>query len=85
MPDHNEEELAAVANAIKHYFDAHPNAADSVEGIARWWLTRQRFKEATETIEKALECLVAEGEVTKMVTGEGKFVYSYAKGKMTRD
>lgn len=64
VPDANEEAPAAVADAIKCYLDAHPNAADSVEGIAHWWLTRQRFEDATEVVEEALERLVAKGEIT---------------------
>jgi hypothetical protein len=79
VPDNNKEALAAVANAIKRYLDAHPHAADSVEGIARWWLTRQRFEEAMEIVEEALERLVAKDEVTKTVMGEGKILYSRSK------
>lgn len=85
MPDCNEEALVAVADAIKRYLDTRPNAADSAEGIARWWLARQRFEETMEIVERALEHLVAEGEVAKAVTGEGKVVYSYPKGKVQRD
>ncbi len=76
MPNTTEEALAAVADAIKRYLDAHPNVADSVEGIVHWWLTRQRLEDATEVVEEALERLAAKGEVTKTITGEGKILYS---------
>lgn len=81
MPDNDEEATATVAGEIKRYLEAHPNAADSAEGIARWWLARQRFEEATEIVQRALEHLVAEGEVVKTVTGEGRILYSRTKGK----
>lgn len=82
MTEENDERaIAEVAEAIKRYLNAHPNAADSVEGIARWWLARQRFEEAAEIVQQALEHLVVEGEVVKAVTGEGKVLYSRTKQK----
>lgn len=81
MPDSNEELIAAVADVIKRYLDAHPNAADSVEGIAYWWLARQRLEDSKEIVEEALEHLVAEGEITKTATREGKTLYFRAKEK----
>lgn len=80
MPDNNEA-ITSVADTVKRYFAAHPNAADSVEGITRWWLARQRFEETTEVVEQALEYLAAEGEIAKTVTREGKILYSRTKEK----
>jgi hypothetical protein len=85
VADKNEAVITEVEEAIRRYLRTYPNAADNVEGITHWWLARQRFGETKETVEQALERLVAEGEVTKTVTGEGKVVYSYAKRKMTGD
>lgn len=55
MPDYDEEAIAAVADEIKRYLEARPNAADTVEGISHWWLTRQRFEKATEIAQWAIE------------------------------
>lgn len=79
VADNDEKAVAAVAAEIKRYLEAHPNAADSVEGITRWWLARQRFEEATQTVQRALDHLVTEGEVVKSVTGEGRLLYSRTK------
>ncbi|MDN5849417.1 MAG: winged helix DNA-binding domain-containing protein [Nitrococcus sp.] len=65
VPDSDEEAIALVAREIKRYLDAHPNATDSLRGITRWWLARQRFETATEIVQRALEHLVAEGELIK--------------------
>jgi hypothetical protein len=76
VPKPEEMLIAAAAETIQRYLDAHPNAADSVEGIARWWLTRQRYEEAIKIVEQALERLVAEGKVAKTTTAEGTILYS---------
>jgi hypothetical protein len=77
--------VATVAETIQRYLDAHPNAADSVEGITRWWLTRQRYEEAIKIVEQALERLVAEGKVAKTVTAEGTVLYSCAHLRLKHD
>jgi hypothetical protein len=83
VPEPEEVAITAVAKTIQRYLDAHPNAADSVEGITRWWLTRQRYEEATKIVEQALERLVAEGKVAKTVTAEGAVLY-YSSSPQTR-
>lgn len=77
----DEQAVAEVAEIIKRYLDTYPNAADSIEGIARWWLGRQRFEERLKAVEQALEYLVAKGEVARTVAADGKAIYSRAPGK----
>ena len=67
---------AALAREIRAYLKAHPNAADSVDGIAKWWLARQRYVEALDEIQEALEELVVQGVVAKHVTAGGKTIYA---------
>ena len=76
---HNELNIIAVAREIRQYLEHYPEAADTLEGIARWWLTQQRFQQARDTVQQALDQLVAEGVVEKYITAEGKTVYSNAK------
>ncbi len=79
MPTNRNADVAAIAQEINRYLDSHPNAADSLKGVLRWWLLRQRYEDSVETVCAALEYLVAVGEVSKTVTPKGKAVYSRVK------
>lgn len=74
--DRDSDEVINVANEIMEYLHDHPNAADSLDGVVSWWLTRQRFKSAREIVERALEYLVDEGVVNKKIRGVNNPVYS---------
>lgn len=74
-----EDEIAEVARQIERYLDAHPNAADSAEGILRWWLTRQRYEESVGKVLQALEQLLQQGTVCKRVLQDGQVLYTGGK------
>ncbi|MGH8763843.1 MAG: hypothetical protein ACREUR_11565 [Nitrosospira sp.] len=63
---------------IVEYLRAHPSAADTVDGIILYWLGRQRYETAKDTIERALEDLVLQGVIEYVATGEKK-VFRLAK------
>jgi len=67
MPE-QAERVQAIANEVERYLTDHPQAADSVEGIASWWLARQRIHYELEMVRSALEHLRHKGVVLK--TGE---------------
>lgn len=71
--------MVTIAQEIKNYLMAHPNAADSREGIVKWWLTRQRYEEALGQVQIALDQLVAEGVISKRRAADGKVVYASAE------
>ena len=73
-----DENIGAVVQEIKEYLIIHPNAADGLEGIAKWWLSRGCYEQAVHRVERALEYLVAQGTVKKVITADGKTVYSSA-------
>ena len=75
MSANDQDEIRSIAMEIKHYLDEHPNAADSVEGIAKWWLTRQRYEEALERVQKALDYLVVNGMVQSVKARTDKVIY----------
>lgn len=66
--------ITEIASTIRDYLVTHPHAADTVEGIATWWLIQQRYEYALEEVEQALEQLVSSGLVKK-VQGNGHWVY----------
>lgn len=55
---------------IRRYCATHPNAADTLEGIA-WWLAQQRYGEALDALRAAVDGLVAEGVLTRYEDGGG--------------
>ncbi len=79
------EDVDALAQEIMRYFADHPKASDSVQGIAKWWLSHQRYIEAEELVGLALEQLVAEGKIQKIRTTGSDFVYAYKKANHGRD
>ena len=60
-----EDRVKTVAREIEHYLEAHPGAADSLEGIASWWVSRQRIRDELEIVQAALEQLADTGIVSK--------------------
>lgn len=54
--------FAEVAEAILCYLDEHPDAADTAEGITKWWLPA-KWDIDDETVRMALAHLMNEGLV----------------------
>ena len=77
--------IERVAGEIERYFLLHPAAADTAEGIAKWWLTRQRYLEAVEIVEAALDRLIRKRRVTKKANNYGINVYRYKPLKKPGD
>ena len=80
----HDEEVVNIAREIKDYLEVHPNAADSLEGVVKWWLGRQRLETAASKVKKALEYLDQRGVVTKSLTVDGQTVYSMASQRSDR-
>ncbi len=53
------------AQEILRYFLSHPAAKDTLEGIAKWWLDRQRVERGVEEVAESLRLLVARGFVVE--------------------
>ncbi len=52
-----------LSSLILRYLLRHPDARDSVEGIAQWWLLAQRVEDEVENVKEALDLLIQEGLV----------------------
>jgi hypothetical protein len=62
-----------VAREILRYFLRHPEAADSLAGIARWRLMQESVRHSVEKTGEALQWLIDEGfmrEETRVATGK---------------
>lgn len=69
-------DVAAAADEIRRYLASHPHASDSLAGIQGWWLTDDARRTSPETVQRALDELVAEGVVASRTLGDGTVVYS---------
>ena len=73
-------DIERVSAEIQRYLQSHPHAADTLEGITRWWLTRQRYEEAATVVKKALDILIARGLVSQSTNMDDQCIYR--KGKI---
>jgi hypothetical protein len=55
-----------VGEWICHYLRRHPRAADTPQGIQRWWLAPNDGEVALLSVEQALAELESEGVVQKL-------------------
>ena len=58
-----------LAEDLLAYLAEHPGAMDTREGIAEWWLLRQRVRVVVEQVDRVLRRLTEEG--TLKATGAG--------------
>ena len=69
--------LARVAEAIRRYLDERPHAADTVEGIAQWWVPHEGADIPPDWVETTLQRLEAEG-VVRPVRAGGRVIWRRA-------
>ncbi len=72
--------LDALADEILRYLHSHSSAADTTEGIARWWINRQRIEDTVTRVQSALDRLVAEEQIEPRVIPGGETLYSLRQG-----
>ncbi|HEY6988843.1 MAG TPA: hypothetical protein VH369_10690 [Bryobacteraceae bacterium] len=59
-----------VAEAVLGYLREHPKAMDTLEGIAYFWVMRQRVAAEVTILSRVLERLTASGRLEKIGSGE---------------
>jgi len=60
---------------ILDYLARNPQAQDTLDGIAGWWLLEQQFLRTKETVQKILDQLVTEGTIESIQGPDGKIHY----------
>ena len=55
-----------IDRAVLTYLEAHPSAADTLEGIVAWWLEQRRIRYGVEIVSGALERLITSGAVEEL-------------------
>ena len=74
------QDIDALATAIRSYLREHPNAADTLEGVARWWLAGGAGEAWLSTVQRAIEQLVKRGEMVGQTLRDGTVIYERNKG-----
>ena len=82
MPDNNDEESKVLAEQIERYLDSHPDAADSLEGIVKWWIPHQQYIESVDKVYKALNYLVENGMLSQKTLSDGSKIYVKKNGRL---
>lgn len=70
-----DEHLTLIIDAILRYLHDHPDAADTVEGIAKWWLPAA-WRVDIDAVQCALFRLEAQGLVHRRINADRHEVYS---------
>ncbi len=71
-------EILVLANEISDYLEQHPEAADSLEGIRKWWLSQNNSFQMSKDVFDALEYLCDNNVVIKTIAQAGNIIYSSA-------
>ncbi len=79
MQEEERETIGAIANQVRDYLSAHPNAADTLEGITGWWLPQQGADANPELVQRAIDDLVARQEVARIESADGHVLYTRAQ------
>ena len=61
---------------ILAYLASHPHAADSAQGVARWWLGPHASVLPVSDVESALRQLVASQQLREEALSDGTTLYS---------
>jgi Fe2+ or Zn2+ uptake regulation protein len=64
---------------ILDYLKKNPKAGDTLEGITRWWLERERIENSVDKVIRALENLVEKGLVKGTKVKGGSLFYRVNK------
>jgi hypothetical protein len=69
-----------VREALRRYLRERPNAADTLTGIAQWWLPESIRGISIERLQAAIADLIAANEVRCTILPDGTQLYARAGG-----
>jgi hypothetical protein len=62
----------ALSDLVLGYLAEHPEAMETLDGIAEWWIDRRLIRVDVEALASALERLTAQGTLEAIGTGRGR-------------
>lgn len=65
----DQQKEAELSHAILLYLEEHPQAQDTVEGIASFWVMRQKVREDVEAVARVLNELTQSGQLEEIRQG----------------
>jgi hypothetical protein len=66
----DEQNEAELSRAILLYLEEHPQAQDTLEGIASFWVMRQKVREDVEAVAIVLSKLTKSGQLEEIRQGQ---------------
>ena len=64
-----------LANEIMEYLEQCPNAADTLENITQWWVTKLLYERSKVQVKEALEYLIDEKKMECISISDDKKIY----------
>jgi len=65
---------------ILEYLQTHQQAGDTLEGIAKWWLTFKRIDDSVIQVKRSLDNLKSKGVVREKRLPDGRLLYVLSEG-----
>jgi hypothetical protein len=78
VPEHDE-----ICKELLGYLHEHPDAMDTLTGIAGWWLPRHRMRVGVEKVAQALRTLEGE-QLIERIGGEDNPLYRLRRDRRDR-
>jgi hypothetical protein len=72
----HDEMINRLTRAIVGYVSAHPNASDTLEGVARWWVASDAEHAPVDVLQRALDLLTDRHVLTRRVLPDGRHTYA---------
>ena len=85
MPADATPPMRELRDAIRRYLGERPDAADTLTGIAQWWLPEAMRGVSIDMLRLALAGLIASQEVRCMLLPDGSELYARAGGQVPAD
>lgn len=71
-PDPEDPNQRALRELVLGYLSEHPQAVETLEGIAEWWIERRSIRVELETLSQVLEDLIARDLIEAGGTGASR-------------
>jgi hypothetical protein len=72
----DENAMLNLADEVERYLAVHPTAADTAQGILRWWLPRGHADASADQLKRALDLLVGRGAIVERRMADGRSIYA---------